>query len=254
MYCKNCGKKLPDNARFCDRCNLSVRQREAKMDIIEELKEERLARRKAQAIEQRLKKIQKIKRKRYKIAAAVALGVLAVWGVIVGGSFLYNSRDEALKGAKPELAEKTEAPTEAPKVTDIPEESDGFISAKAANIDFVYPDIFEETEVSEACIASFADADGKVTLVIDKELTDSDAHSLMKKYESGIPNARVAEGEASSDDGGYTITLTAGSVKHHKKSIVSGGAEHSYEITYPADDAEKYEEYIKRMDESFKVS
>ena len=57
MYCKNCGKELPDDARFCDKCNMSVRKKEGKMDMIEELKEERLARQKAHEIEARLKKI-----------------------------------------------------------------------------------------------------------------------------------------------------------------------------------------------------
>ncbi len=254
MYCKNCGKKLPDNARFCDRCNMSVRKKEGKMDIIEELKEERLARRKAQAIEERLKKIKKVKRKRYKVAATIVLGVILIWGVIVGSSFLYNSRDDSLKGVEPELIESTAPQTTAPVVTDIPEVSDGYITAKAANIEFAYPDIFSTTEVSEACIASFADDEGKAKLIIDKEITSLDAITLMEKYKSSIANAKVSDGESQASDEGYTITVTSGRIKYHKKSIVKDGAQMSYEISYPTDEAEIYEKYIQYMDENFKVS
>ena len=67
MYCKNCGKTLPDDARFCDKCNMSVRQEKGKMELIEELKEERLARKKAHEVEDRLKNIKKIRRKRHPV-------------------------------------------------------------------------------------------------------------------------------------------------------------------------------------------
>lgn len=254
MYCKNCGKKLPDNARFCDRCNASVRQKGAKMEIIEELKEERLARRKAQAIEQRLKNIKKVKRKRYKIVAAIALGVFVVWGIIFGSSYLYIRQDESLKDAKPELTQTQEPQSEAPKVTDIPDTPESYITAKASNIEFVYPNIFDQTEVSEACIASFADADGKAKLIIDKVLTDLEPIALMQKYANSIANSKVHDGESGADDTGYTITVTAGRTKYHKKSIVKDGAELSYELSYPAEESERYEAYIKYMDENFKVS
>ena len=74
MYCKNCGKKLPDDARFCDRCNTSVRKMDNKQELIESLKEERIARRKLKTAQERLKKIKKVKRKRVQ---------LIVWFVII---------------------------------------------------------------------------------------------------------------------------------------------------------------------------
>lgn len=254
MYCRNCGKKLPDNARFCDRCNQSVRKKEGKMDIIEELKEERLARKKAQAIEERLKKIKKIRRKRYKIAALAVLAIALVWGMIFGGSYFYNRKDDALKDAGEQLQE-TAVPTEkAPSVTDIPEDNGGYISATAANIEFVYPDLFSVTEVSESCIASFGDSDGQVTLIVDKRLTSMDPVTLMDQYKNGIQNAKVGDGESQASDEGYTITVTSGTMKYHKKSIVKDGAEMYYELKYPADKAEEYEQYTRYMDSHFKVS
>ena len=87
MYCKNCGKKLPDNARFCDRCNVSVRKKSDKMDLIGELKEERLARRKAKAVEERLKKIKKIKSRRRRLVFFVILGIIMLG--VISGVFMY---------------------------------------------------------------------------------------------------------------------------------------------------------------------
>ena len=117
MYCKNCGKELPDNARFCDKCNMSVRKKEGKMDMIEELKEERLARKKAYEIEERLKKIKKVKRKRYRAVVLMILGVVAVWGAIVGFSFWNNYKDSTLRDAEPEL-KATEVPEATPEATE----------------------------------------------------------------------------------------------------------------------------------------
>ena len=97
MYCKNCGKTLPDDARFCDKCNMSVSQEKGKMELIEELKEERLARKKAHEVEDRLKNIKKIRRKRYKIIMLIVLGFVIIWGAIVSVSFYNQWKDSALR-------------------------------------------------------------------------------------------------------------------------------------------------------------
>ncbi len=116
MYCKNCGKKLPDDARFCDRCNMSVRKKSGKMDLIVELKEERLARRKAKAVEERLKKIKQIKRKRYSRAAVIAMILVGV-GIITAAaayiSVILNSDDISVE-APAVTASPTAPPTPAP--------------------------------------------------------------------------------------------------------------------------------------------
>ena len=83
-YCKKCGKALPDNARFCDRCNTSVRQQSRKKALIDDLKEERLARQKAKEVEKRLRNIKKIRHRRIKliivaVIVLILLGVAAEW-------------------------------------------------------------------------------------------------------------------------------------------------------------------------------
>ena len=74
----------------------------------------------------------------------------------------------------------------------------------------------------------------------------------MDKYYQSVLNA-VVDASSATDDG-YTITVTAGTKKHHKKCLLKDGEAISYEIIYPADSAEEYEKYIEYMDEKFTVS
>lgn len=251
MYCKNCGKELPDNARFCDKCNVSVRKKEGKMDMIEELKEERLARQKAHEIEARLKKIKKVKRKRYRAVALIILGVVAVWGAIVGLSFWNNYKDSTLRDAQPELKE-TEAPEATPASTGAADDGD-YASIIVDGVEITYPAIFSDSEVEDAdCVASFSDEDGKARLIIDSKEATQTPNELMDEYYRSVLNAKSEESSAT--DAGYTITLTAGTKIHHKKCLIKDGNAISYEIIYPKDSAGGYEKYIEYMDEKFTVS
>lgn len=251
MYCKNCGKELPDNARFCDKCNMSVRKKEGKMDMIEELKEERLARQKAHEIEARLKKIKKVKRKRYRAVALIILGVIAVWGAIVGFSFWNNYKDSTLRDAQPEL-KATEMPEATPEATDAAE-NDEYSSITVDGIEITYPTVFSETEVEDIdCVASFSNEEGNARLIIDRKTATQTPNELMDEYYRSVLNAKSEKSSAT--DEGYTITLSAGTKIHHKKCLIKDGEAISYEIIYPKDSAQDYEKYIEYMDEKFTVS
>lgn len=251
MYCKNCGKELPDNARFCDKCNMSVRKKEGKMDMIEELKEERLARQKAHEIEARLKKIKKVKRKRYRAVALIILGVIAVWGAIFGFSFWENYKDSSLRDAQPEL-KATEAPEATPEATDATENDDySFITVDG--IEITYPAVFSKSEVEDIdCVASFSDEEGNARLIIDRKTATQTPNELMDEYYRSVLNAKSEKSSAT--DEGYTITLSAGTKIHHKKCLIKDGEAISYEIIYPKDSAQDYEKYIEYMDKKFTVS
>ncbi len=251
MYCKNCGKELPDDARFCDKCNMSVRKKEGKLDMIEELKEERLARQKAHEIEARLKKIKKVKRRRYRAVALVILGIVAVWGIIVGVSYGINwEKDSPLKGENVEL-NPTPDVTATAEPTPSPEDKEYTTVAVGDGISITYPKVFNQSEVAEGdIVASYSD--GTATIIIDNEDAILTPNDLMDKYYQSVLNADVDESSATGD--GYTITVTAGTKKHHKKCLLKDGEAISYEIIYPADSAEVYEEYIEYMDEKFTIS
>ena len=251
MYCKNCGKSLPDDARFCDKCNMSVRKEKGKMDMIEELKEERLARKKAHEIEERLKKIKKIKRKRYNAIALIILGVIAVWGAIVGVSYYNSWKNSTLKDAQPELID-TEKAEETPSVTDAPIDDD-YLSLTLSDITIIYPKSFNRSEVDDSdCIASFSD--DEATIKIDRETAMQTPNELMDKYYQSILNAVIDNDASLATDEGYIVTITSGTKIYHKKALIKDGEVLSYEIVYPKDFSEKYEEYTKYMDEHFTIS
>ncbi len=267
VYCKNCGKKLPDNARFCDRCNMSVRKKEDKMNLIVELKEERLARRKAKAVEERQKKIKKIKRKRFGIALsviAVILGLGVISGVIAYINFVKNSTFNETT----EIAETTEVPTEsaapavvigggmsnnetnAPVVTTeepIPGLAGVYTEMSVAGMNFAYPSDFKETNDNKTLHSL---TDGNAVISVNKAVTGLIPKDLMKKYADETGGTPL---ESRANDTGYEITISVGSEICHKKSVIANGAEVYYEMRYPADsvNAAKYETDVEYMDGFF---
>lgn len=252
MYCKNCGKKLPDDARFCDRCNMSVRKKEGKRAQIENLKEERLARKKAKAIEERLKNIKKVKRRRYTTVIYTIVGVILIGGISVLISYCANSGENAFIQEE-EFATPTPEVTATPAATEGTEgvyNADGYIEITVQNARFAYPDYFVENKNTEGKIIALKDRDATIT--VSKEITSLDAIALMEKYRDGIENAKAKDSLASSS--GYSITVETGDMIYHKKSYVSNGAELYYEFIYPMDSAKamEYEDAIKYMDEFFK--
>lgn len=256
MYCKKCGKKLPVDARFCDRCNTSVRKKEGRRAQIENLKEERIARKKAQDIEERLKNIKKARRRRYITVIYIIVGVLVLGGTSVLVSYCANSRDNAFV-----TEEEFATPTPTPATTDVPDPSGigkgvnngaGFIEIAVQNSGFAYPETFVAGENPDGKLLVLNDNEGDATVTLSKEVTSLDSISLMEKYRDGIENAKAKDSLASSN--GYSITIEAGDMIYHKKSHVSNGAELYYEFVYPMDSAKAtdYENAIKYMDNFFK--
>lgn len=253
MYCKNCGKELPDNARFCDRCNMSVRKKEGKLEAIEELKEERLARNKAKAIEARFKKIQKVKRRRRNLVIGFVVFVILAGAVSVLSSYIFT-RNSPTTLTKVEEYRQTQAPgsvKDQDSNDDKEVNSDGYISRTEYGVEFAYPRSFAESGVTGK---TFKDTNGDGSITIEKKTAESGAVELMEEYRNNIKNAKVKDSLASAS--GYSITLTADDIVYHKKAAIADGAEVSYEMTYPTSSVhtQEYEKYIEYMDEHFKVS
>lgn len=256
MFCKNCGKRLPDDARFCDRCNTSVRKKGGKADRIKKLKEERIARNKANTIETRLKNIKKIRRRKYQYGIGVAVLVVVLGALSIYGSYIFNSRDNKVIGEE-EFQTQTPPPTEMPTQTGEPEgveNSDGYIEVSVANASFAYPAEFKATKNPEGKVMLVKDESGGGVIVLSKEVTSLDAKGLMEKYRNGIENAKAKESLASNT--GYSITVETHDMIYHKKSYVSDGTELFYELSYPINSAKAldYEAYIDYMDEHFTAS
>ncbi len=271
MYCKNCGKKLPDNARFCDRCNMSVRKIENKKERIVELKEERLARRQAKAVEERFKKIKKVKHKRYKNVAFVVLLVILVGALSVFfGWIMINPKKGNLKDGslrEVETASPTKAPkivtgttsapaTATPSVTQAPTETpltlntDGYYVADLGGMAFAYPGDFTDYESDTANKLSLYDVTGDAVLIAGKTATSLQPKELMEKYYADM-GGTVMESRAGGSE--YEISLTTGTQIRHRKSCVKDGIEFYYEINYPASSAnrQQYIDAIEYMDTFF---
>ncbi len=271
MYCKNCGKKLPDEARFCDRCNMSVRKKEGKKDRIAELKEERLARRQAKAVEERLKKMKKVKHRKYKNAAAIAVLVLLI-GVasgVIGWIMINPGQGDNNEGAL--RTEETAVPTKAPTIvtggTPIPSTAspssepeqtaspvslngDGYYVTEIGGIRFAYPRSFKNYESDGGKTLSLYDVTGDAVLTAGKNATGLQPKDLMEKYYADM-GGTVMESRAGEKE--YEISLMTGTEIRHRKSCVLNGLEVYYEISYPASSAnrQQYIDDIEYMDTFF---
>lgn len=255
MYCKNCGKRLPDGARFCDRCNTSVRKKSAKQELIDDLKEERLARRKAKAVEERFKKIKKMRHRRYKIItgviiAFVLLGVISAitTNIIISKNSTFNSPIE-------DVPDVTEEPTAtATPETAVSLNSDGYIVTKILDTSFVYPSSFTDTNDSTSGFLSLVDSVGDAAMTAgEKTASETDAASAMKSY---IDRNGLMVEKASTSDNCYFITGTSGDNRYHKCGCITNGAEIYYEFIYPLSSAKSsaYETNTEYMDSYFKAA
>lgn len=226
------------------------------MDVIEELKEERLARRKAKAIEERLKNIKKVKRRRYKALIIFIIVIVFVGGASGMLSFVINNSKDSPFTQEPEYAETpTPGKPSQQTATSTPqsetENSDEYTATSVANADFSYPKGFVKNSGNKKSLLALKTEDGEAEIVVNKETTSLTAKELMGAYRDSIANSKAVESLASMS--GYTITLTAENVTYHKKSYVKDGTELYYEMKYPSDSEKRgeYEEYIEYMDSHF---
>lgn len=264
MYCKNCGKKLPDDARFCDRCNASVRKQSDKMNLIGELKEERLARRKAKAVEERLKKIKKIKSRRRRLIFFAVLGIIMLG--VISGVFMYINYAKNSTFSQPienaPIVTDTSVPTEItaganggrnsdPTETAPPSvNKDGYIVSDIKGKAFAYPGKFAlETENEDSAVYEDAAGDGQIT--VGSSVNSSDATATMKRYKTNVSETGARFGV---DGSAYYITGISGSEIYHRSGYIQDGVETYYEFTYPqvSGKADEYEDNIDYMDSYLK--
>ena len=256
MYCKNCGKKLPDNARFCDRCNTSVRKKSDKMDLIEELKEERLARQKVHRIEHRYKKMKQYKMRKHKrifyfIIIAIILGILsAVLGYI---NYIRTSGFNV----SPDLPVTTEEPvfTTSPAssvISPSPAAASGstfsYTKVVVGGIEFEYPTFFQSVTTDEHLLSLYYDKDNAV-LTFDREQTDSSIKSIMNEF--GNKYAGDVLTSATGEDW-YSLSKSDGSKVYHSCGKLISGRLVKYYIEFDASLESVYHSSLEYMDSFIK--
>lgn len=234
------------------------------MNLIAELKEERLARRRAKSIEEKQRKIKRIKRRRRGVVISVIL-IIAGLGIISGVVAYINYAGTAFNetGAEllaTELPSETAAPaviivgedgvTKPPVVTTeipIPAAGGAYTEFNLAGRAFAYPSEFKLSDDSSALLRA---EDGAAVITAGKTVTGSAPKDLMKKYSNETGGTSL---KSIADDSGYDITIRVGADICHKKSVVESGTEVWYEIRYPekSEKSAQYEIYIKYMDSFF---
>ena len=251
-YCKKCGKALPETARFCDRCNTSVRQQTRKKAMIDDLKEERIARQKAKEVEQRLRNIKKIKRRPIKLAVWAIIGLILL-GVVSGvASNIIFSNSSSFKNGLDAVPDITEEPkgTEEAASGSTPN-SAGYIETTIAGERFAYPPSFTAGDsAAGALIMTDSVGDAKLTAVY-AATAQTDPGAAMKSCID--TNGLIAPSGTVSDDT-YSVTGTRGESTYHRGGRITDGRELYYELVYPTASvhSEKYKEYASYMDKFLK--
>lgn len=251
MYCKNCGKKLPDNARFCDRCNTSVRKKNDKMDIIEELKEERLARQKAHRIEHRYKKMKQYKMKQHKkifyiIIAVILLGVIsAVSGYVnyirTSG---FNVSDIPVTTKEPDYTPFPTTPASTVPASAAPSDSFSYTKVIVGGIEFEYPSFFNSDPNSGHLLSLYYDNDQAV-LTFDREQTSASVKAIMREFSDKISGDVLT---SASGNNWYSISKTDGNKVYHSCGKMINDRLVKYYIEFDAKLEDVYFNSLEYMD------
>lgn len=282
MYCKNCGKYLEEGTRFCDRCGQSVRkntnsEQAVRHQNIEELKEERLNRKKRLAeMEAREAMKNKRKKKRRKqnrglAAFLIIVVLLAIVSIVVAYS-LMRSSSSITDGSNAGLTQSPQ-PTQAASVggtainqTPMPQGTtssnpqgsqtvDGALADSSEyrifeinNIACPYPSDFGKKTVSGNEKLSLVDSAGGAIMSINQEQGVKNSPSeQMKDYASEI-GGNVSYSLA--DKNGYALTMEKNNTIYHRKCIMSGSSAIYYDFQYSAMSSAraKYEQCIAYID------
>lgn len=269
MYCKNCGKYLEEGTRFCDRCGQSVRksgnsEQAVRHQNIEELKEERLNRRKRLAeIDAREAMKNNRKKKRRKKNRGVAVFMLIVLLLAVAAIVIAYSITRSSSNIGGENNNQQEVPTPTPisntVVNTVSGTSAGGSETPAAqesdyrvfevnNVACPYPSDFAKKAVSGQEKLSLEDSVGGGVMSISQEQNVSDTPAeLMKEFAGTIG---VSPSYSLADNEGYAITMEKNNTVYHRKCILSGSTAIYYDFQYSAMSSSRarYEQCIAYID------
>ena len=254
MYCKNCGRHLKEGMRFCDRCGQSVRKSKqssqaARHQEIEELKAERLNRKKRLA-EKEAKQMRNTQRKKKKSNALVFFVVIllvAVVSVIIGYNIFPSNGN--ISGTTATVAPKSTGAsvnaTEAPSSV-----KSGYSVLTIGNISCPYPSDFHANVVNGNEKLNIVDSLGGATMVVRQEGKSGEPKNLMLEYANQGGTASYSRAGAD----WYAITLENNGTITHRKCILRNGIAVYYDFSYStsSSSAKRYEEHISYIDSNFK--
>ena len=267
MYCKKCGKKISDNARFCDRCGQPVPAQRPQPKKRELDSYDRYRKKKMQKEAQR-------RRQKKRVAVIVVWAIIiAVIVSVAGGLYAHNyimknapDGVQAMPGVSPtpKPSETVEPTASTAAKSEEPDDSEGGSMNSASDegcqiyIDNVYgfrcpyPSEFEVDNLSnQNTRLSLKDAEGGGRMIISYEkISDTDnGASLMRDYVGGIG---VSPEYNRAGENWYSVSFVRNGKVNHRKGIIINGTEHVYyDFTYDqlSDKKAKYEDYTDYIDE-----
>ena len=254
MYCKNCGRQLKEGMRFCDRCGQSVRKnkpsaQEAKRQEIEELKNERLNRKKRLA-EKEAKQARSKKRKKKNSSGfmfVIVVVLIAILSVIIGYNIFAGGTGEKVSPSTSPNAMSTTIPASSPSA-DVSKK--GYTEIKIGSVTCPYPSAFHSNTTTGNEKLNLTDAFGGASMIVSQEAKMGEPKDIMAEYASRCDE--ITYSRAGSD--WYAITSIDDGVVTHRKCVVRSGLAVYYDFSYNADSAsaEKYTEQIEYIDANFK--
>lgn len=278
MYCKNCGKYLEEGTRFCDRCGQSVRknansEQAVRHQNIEELKEERLNRKKRLAeMEAREAMKNKRKQKRRKqnqrfAAFMIIVVILAIVSVVAAYRFMRSSSNITEGGNAAETQAPQSTQTTGGAVSNQTQSSQNPQSTQDTsavnsgdyrvfeinNVMCPYPADFSKKAVSGNEKLSIVDsAGGGIMLISQEQNVNKTPAELMKDYASTIG---VSPSYSLADKNSYAITTEKNNEIYHRKCIVSGNTAIYYDFQYSAMSSSRarYEQCVAYIDSNMKT-
>lgn len=253
MYCKNCGRQLKEGMRFCDRCGQSVRKSRQSTQVtkrqeIEELKTERLNRKKRLAEKEARQNRNKKRRKNNGNAFIFIIVILliAVLSTIIGYNIFAGDGGKGNATPTPS-ASATVSPSATQSTTG---SKKGYAEIKVGSVTCPYPSNFHSNTLEGNEKLNLTDAFGGATMIVSQEAKSGEAKNLMAEYAAKCGN--VSYSRAGSD--WYAITYEDEGVINHRKCVIRNSLAVYYDFSYNADSgsSEKYTEYIEYIDANFK--
>ncbi|MCH5210892.1 MAG: zinc ribbon domain-containing protein [Oscillospiraceae bacterium] len=255
MYCKNCGRQLKEGMRFCDRCGQSVRKnKESSQAIrrreIEELKAERLNRKKRLAEKEKKQAMSK-KRKKKKnnpFMFFMIIVLIAIASILIGYNIFPDNDTINLPADSSGGTIQTPIPATASSSSNL---KSGYSEITVANITCPYPSAFHSNTTSGNEKLNLTDSLGGASMIVSQEAKSGEPKDLMKEYIIQIGASDDSETRAGSEY--YYVTAEANGTMYHRKCIVRNGLAVYYDFNYDvtSSTSSKYKDYISYIDSNF---
>lgn len=286
MYCKKCGRKLRNEARFCDHCGQSTKETRTQ-STSKTTGARTQGSSKARSEYEKNKKQRQLERERVqkKRRTAFFLLLIAIVVAAVLGFASYNMTKNELDKEKQtveetlkpenteetvktdtEESEETETPSKnTPKPTEVSEKAEQknekyyetvanscniYRDDRMDSIRCPYPESFEQgSKSNKNTVISLVDPlnDGAMMICAEAVGTGKSASVLMKNYAAGVGGSIKT---SRAGDGWYEISFERNNKINHRKAVIADGLCVYYNFSYDVDSSEasSYEEYIEYID------